>query len=201
MPADAKPNLYLIGFLVEPAVHGPTGAVVVRNRIVSYITLDVPGPRHVDVRLAWHHVPRFAVGHALTGEFRVTSPAGSNVRFRGQVRVDSALRHHNLGVVPATGTEPLLLAGGAGRTVSYHWKVSGFGLLARPEVEVSYPQGTATMGTVTATGPVVLVVTPGALVATGVLLVAGALGLAWRRRSRRPARLSPRPRPAPSPSP
>ena len=78
-----------------------------------------------------------------------------------------------------------MVAGGAHRTVWYRWKVSGLGLLARPEIEVSFPQGTSRMGNIRATGPVVLVVTPMAVGTVAGLVVLAVAAIVWRRRSRR----------------
>ena len=188
VPADALPDVYLAGFVVEPPAATAPGQVAVRSQIATYLAVEVPGLRERRLAIAWHDVPRVVVGRTLPGRFRVENRGEATATLRGQVRVDGALgEHRNLTVVQATGERPQLLPRGVARTVSYTWRTGGLLAFVRPSVEVAYPRGAARMDTLTAPGPTVVVVPSETLAGAGALsLGAGVLATRRLRRRARP---------------
>lgn len=60
VPAGVRPDDYLVGFLVEPAVTG--GSVRVVNRIGSFMQVSIPGPRRRALRIEALDAPRVVLG-------------------------------------------------------------------------------------------------------------------------------------------
>lgn len=203
MPANAVPDVYIIGFLVEPAFNPTPGAVNVRNQISTFITAEVPGKRHPGVKLLWSHLPSLRFDRNVKGSFRVKNVGGNTTTVRGQVRIDS-WRGTNVAVLQATGDQPALLPRGTARTVSYHWKAAGLFFVGRTHVEIDYPNGTAQMQAIRTTGPLMVVVPPQTLAIPPVVAI---LLVVWRARVRRRRRLleelghGPRPQPRAAPRP
>jgi hypothetical protein len=179
MPADAKPDIYLIGFAVQPVTQAPTSGIAVKNRIAHYISVEVPGARAPKITVHVKKMKSFILGNTLAGSFKVQNE-GATTTIRGQVRVNT-WKGKNVSVVEATGDDPLLLPRGAARTASYKWKASGLFFLGRANLEVGYPNGTATAGVVRFSGPLMLVVPPAALAVPVVLVLLVIVGLYWRR--------------------
>jgi hypothetical protein len=179
MPADAKPDIYLVGFAVQPITNTPSSGIAVKNRIAHYISVEVPGARTPKITVHVKKMKSFILGNTLAGSFKMRNE-GATTTVRGQVRVNT-WKGKNVSVVQATGDDPLLLPRGAGRTASYKWKASGLFFLGRANLEVGYPNGTATPGVVNYKGPLMLVVPKAALAVPVVLVLLVIVALYWRR--------------------
>lgn len=181
---DVDPNVYIVGLAVE-AVQRREAAVTVRSRIVTHLEIDVPGPRATRLSAAWQRVPRLTVGRSVTGAFQVRNDGAGAARIRGQVRMDRVWRATNAAVIQATGEEPALLPGGAAKTVPYHWQAGGPWFLGRPNLELSYADGSPSLSSSRLVGPLMLVLpleTLAVLGAVALLASSRRLTRLWGRR-------------------
>lgn len=182
VPASLQPDLYFVGFAVGPAAAAVPGRVIVRNRVSTFVVVEIPGKRDARVRVTRHQAPGFLVGREIRGHYRVENAGRNNLRFRSQVRIDSR-DGENLAVINATDEGMLLLPAGTHRRLTYEWAMSGLIRLVQPNIEVTYPDGPK-LAAVTQRGPTVVVVAPEVLAAAAGLLLLLA-GLLVRRRVRR----------------
>jgi hypothetical protein len=184
MPEGLAPDIYLIGFVVEPQNKSTEpGAIIVRSQISSFITLEVPGKRHREISVPWHRMPRFQIGRRVHASFRVVNAGLGTALFRGQVR-ENTFTGRNVAVVQATGEQPMLIPSHTARTVSYTWEASGLLHIGSAHLEVSYPTGSSTMGTVERDGPLMIIIPPETLFVPVALLGVVLLWLSWVKRGR-----------------
>lgn len=86
MPAHAAPNDYFVGFLVSRAVTRP-GNVDVVTRIAALLDLQVPGPRHSQLRLVSVTMPSVLTGSRLRVTAVVYNPGRTFVTVWGEVHL------------------------------------------------------------------------------------------------------------------
>ena len=182
VPERALPDLYLVGFLVEPPAAVRPGEVTVRSQIATFLLVDIPGPRNRSLEILWHDVPRFSIGGRLSGRYRIQGKGDAAVLFRAQAWIDRR-DGTNLGIVRSTGDRRVLLPPRTYRTLSYEWPADGWWLLARPRIEISYSRGAAGMATIVESGPLALVL-PWKTIVLALVVLALLIVVVWRARRR-----------------
>lgn len=160
IPTDLRPNIYFVGFTVEPVRPGD-GSIDVRARGANHLALEVAGDVHRSVVINGHSVGRIHIGRELKGQFKLTNDGDATVRLRGQVRIDSALSKQNLAIIQATeATSQALLPQGRSKTFPYRWQGASLLALVKPTAEATFVDGNNGVQSVTHRGPVVLVISP-----------------------------------------
>jgi hypothetical protein len=190
VPAESLPDLYLVGLLVVPITPDrPAGQVTVRGRILAVLTIEVPGPRERKLTVDLGKLPRLRIGHSIAGHLTIRNIGDATAQTRGQVRVDSATDGANHAVIAATGERQRLMPAGTSREFDYTWRTDRWFTLARPTALVTYGNGGPGLAEVIATGPPVLLLSPGLVVLIAALVTAAAAAI-WRLiRRRRGTRL------------
>ncbi len=192
VPAKALPDLYLVGLLVVPVTPDqPAGEITVRGRILSVLTIEVPGPRERELAVDLGELRRLQVGHSIEGHLTIRNIGDATAQTRGQVRVDSATNGANHAVIVATGERLRLMPAGTSREFDYTWRTGRWFTLARPTALVTYGNGGPVLGEVTVTGPPVLLLSP-ELVFLIALLVTATAAAIWRLVRRRRGAHQPR---------
>ena len=182
VPADLRPDLYFVGFLVTP-IATRSGSLQVVNQIGSFITIDVPGPRTRKL-LALFNVPSLVLGSHVSGTLRVANVGRTAVRFWGENDTTSSPG----GAFEQQRLDPALLPSNRSRFFSVTAKPAWPVGMVKMTVHVIYPGRTeATTKELTFTKQVI-VVSP--VVPEGVATLLVAVLLFWvtrrRRRRRRP---------------
>jgi hypothetical protein len=180
-PRQLQPDLYFIGFVVTPVAAG-SGSIRVVNRIGSFLTIDVPGPRLR--RLAGHlDLPGFVFGSHASGSLRLTNTGHASLGFWGEDDTTSTpggrLRQARL--------EPSLLPVGRSRTVVVSGKPRWPAGIVTITARITYPGRTASETRQLVFTRRVVVVSPWLAGAAGGLVAAVAAALLVRRRRRRPS--------------
>ncbi len=181
VPASATPNIYFLGFAVEP-VRGSTGSLDIRSRGANHLAVEVPGAVRRSLVIAEHRFPRLKVGDGFEGRIRVFNDGEATVRFRSQVRIDSAMGDKNLAIVQATkGATQDLLPQGRTKTLEYSWQSNQAFAVVTPTAEVTYNDGDQGLRPIVRQGPMVLVLHPLLAIGAGLITVVALAALAGRR--------------------
>jgi hypothetical protein len=182
VPADLRPDLYFVGFLVSP-LPTASGSLQVINQIGSFITVDVPGPR-IRKLLALFNVPSLVLGSHVSGTLRIANVGHTAVRFWGENDTTSSpggsfeQQRLNASLLPSDRSRFFTVSGKPA------WPVG----LVRMTVHVIYPGRTDSTTKELTFSKQVIVVSP--VVPEGVATLLVAILLFWvtrrRRRRRRP---------------
>jgi hypothetical protein len=192
MPTGLLPDLYTLGFVAEAQPINPAAPVLVYNQIAYLITVEVAGARERRLALDLAPVNWFHIGSALDGTYKVRNVGSAAARGRGQVVVDSPFGRKNVAVVQNTDGMQLYPTG-TSRGLNYRYLVHGFFLLARPEAQVLYGNGTSTLQSVTERGHLVLVIPWITIILLGALATGLTAYLYWKHRRRNARRRDERP--------
>ena len=183
MPGGLLPDLYTLGFVAEAQPVNPDAPVLVYNQIAYLITVEVSGPRERKLALDLAPVGWFHIGSSLDGTYRVRNIGSAAAQGRGQVLVNAPFGRRNVAVVQNTDGMQLYPTG-TSRSLDYQYLVHGLLLLARPEAQVLYGNGTNTLQSVAVTGHLVLVIPWITIILLGALVTVLSAYLYWRRRRR-----------------
>ena len=178
MPAQIDPDLYFIGFVVTPTPTGQ-GNIQVVNQIVSFVTLDVPGPRVRELAAAIDG-SGFVFGTKFDATVDVHNTGKAAARFWAESNTtaspgDDASHQQRI--------EKLLLPKGRSRSFSVSGKPNWFGGVVTVKVRVTYNDQTDTSTREIVLTKRVVVVNPIGL-AVAIILIGLAVVLLLRRRSR-----------------
>jgi len=190
VPAGIGSDLHFVGFLVSP-VAGAQGQVSVINRIGSFVTLDVPGPRQarlqVTLTIQSLTIPGFTIAREARGSLQVANVGHSAVRFWGENNTSSwpggagpEQQRFDTSLAPVATTRSLPV------TARPAWPV-GFVTL---QGQIVYPSAKGSATTEVAFSKQVLVIDPWVIIVAAGLLLAGAYFLGLRRHRRRVRRRS-----------
>ncbi|MGH9104132.1 MAG: hypothetical protein ACRDYD_14295 [Acidimicrobiales bacterium] len=191
LPSHLVPDTYLVGFLVTPAPTGG-GNVQVINQIGSYLSLNVPGPRHRAVTIAGLRVPTIVVGSSVPVSLRLKDVGPSFVETWGEVHVWAPGHGEKIDRYPGHYD----LAAGTYRTLQLHahvgltlgpTHVTAFAFYNHSDTTVAQLQASRTVWVVS---PLLLAIVGMVLAA----LAAALLTMRHRRRRRRQAVHAGRPR-------
>ncbi len=178
MPAQIDPDLYFIGFVVTPAPTGK-GNIQIVNQIVSFVTVDVPGPRVRELAAAIDG-SGFVFGTHFDATVDVHNTGKAAARFWAESNTtaspgDDASHQQRI--------EKLLLPKGRSRSFSVSGKPNWFGGVVTVKVRVTYNDQTETSTREIVLTKRVVVVNPIGL-AIVVILFGLAIVLLLRRRGR-----------------
>jgi hypothetical protein len=179
VPAQLSPDLYFVGFFVTPLATG-TGSIQVVNRVGSYVTLDVPGPRDLELSASLGG-SAFVLGTQSEKTVRVRNVGGAVVQFWAENDTTSSLGG---GTPYQQRFDKSLLPFGHERSFTVVGKPAWPIDLVTTKVHVFYPGVTADSTKEVVLTKRMLVVNP---LVPAALLVLAAAAVAWfgiRRRRR-----------------
>lgn len=183
MPSGLLPDLYTLGFVAEAQPVNPQSPVLVYTQIAYLITIEVAGPRERKLALDLEPVSWFHIGSFMDGAYKVRNIGSAAALGRGQVLVNSPFGRKNVAVVQNTDGMQLYPIG-TSRGLTYQYVVHGFFLLARPEAQVLYGNGTSTLQSVSQRGHLVLIIPWITIILLCALMVVLMAYLYWKHRRR-----------------
>jgi hypothetical protein len=175
VPRHQAPDLYFIGFLVTPLAT-QNGSIEVINRIGSFLTIDVPGPR-LRKLTGEFGLPGFVVGSHVDGTLQITNVGHAAVDFWGETDTNASPG----GKRRQARLQTSLLPEGRSRTLTVSGKPAwpiGFVTIT---AHILYPGRTQAATKELTFSKRVLVISPWALIVLAGLLVAAALAIARAR--------------------
>jgi hypothetical protein len=179
VPARLSPDLYFIGFLVTP-IPTTAGSLQVINRIGSFITVDVPGPR-VRKLAASFHLGGLSFSTRAHGTLRIANTGRAAVRFWGEEDTNSSPG----GSAEQERFDPSYLPTGRHRFRDVSGKPAWPVGMVTITVHLVYPGRTEVATKELIVTKRVLVINPIVPIALAILLLLGTYVLWWRRRGRR----------------
>ncbi|MEU4236936.1 hypothetical protein [Actinoplanes sp. NPDC026619] len=187
VPPSLLPDVYLLGFVAEAQPVDPDGAVRIYHRIGALVTLQLAGARQRQLKIIFTPNRFLTIASTFDGGFTVANVGDASALARSQVRLGDRLIR--------TSDSMALIPTGTSRYAEFHYRVHGFFLWARPQAQVNYGNGTATLQTITGHGDRLLVIPWYTLVLLGLIAATLTAYWIWLRRRRAARREAARHRP------
>ena len=179
VPPTLSPDLYFVGFLVTP-VPTKSGTIQVINRIGSFVTIDVPGPRQRELGGKFR-MPSLVFGSRANGTLHISNTGHAAVRFWGEHDTTSSPG----GTPRQLRLDPSLLPAGRSRSTTVSGKPAWPVGIVTVTAHITYPGRTDAATKELVFSKRVLVISPWLPVGLALLLAAAGAGV-WTRRRRPP---------------